>query len=226
MLLNRSSSNHIFLFYLFPLLLVTLFSSADKVTAAEEVGDLIQHAETYYWIGLSEQGNVKAFEKGLSYLSQAEALSTSEDQRKIESLKNDLEMQMEMAKGTFLGRFPLVKLIGVSVFTDIATTGSYEIVYDPSVSSMSAALGDVIESVSIDFMSSPQLDVVVRSIPDNSALDNEAFYVLNNVARFSTHPTRDVVSALSPDQYSQFRQSDLSPETLDTLCQNLGIQQL
>ena len=51
-------------FFLLLWFAVNSFALADEDQAANKVAELIQHAETYYWIGLSEQGNVKAFEKG------------------------------------------------------------------------------------------------------------------------------------------------------------------
>ena len=51
---------------------ITIFSSIAQADEAE-INELVKHAETYYWIGLSEQGNVDAYRMGLDYLDQAES---------------------------------------------------------------------------------------------------------------------------------------------------------
>ena len=50
----------------FRIIVFSSIAQADRV----DINELIKHAETYYWIGLSEQGNVDAYRMGLDYLDQ------------------------------------------------------------------------------------------------------------------------------------------------------------
>ena len=51
----------------------------------------------------------------------------TETTNQIANLRKDLTMQLHMAEGTFGGQFPLPRLIGAPIFTDISTFDDFEI---------------------------------------------------------------------------------------------------
>lgn len=109
-------------------------TNASEGEARSEIDRQILHAETYYWFGMAEQGNMTAFRKGLWHLSQAEeqlaavSLSTDDKERyasRIEGLRVDLDEQIEIAHDTLFGVFPLMRFITQTLFAEATTLDTF-----------------------------------------------------------------------------------------------------
>ena len=85
-------------------------------TTEQQVENLIQHADTYYWLGLAENGNVDAYKRGLEYLGLARGLAqdssisstdlTEKFLREITALEQDLREQLKNSKDRFYSFYP------------------------------------------------------------------------------------------------------------------------
>jgi len=166
----------------------------------------IKHAETYYWFGMAERGNMEAFDRGLHHLEQAErALNEAgEEQRRrdalaaqIAALRIDLEQQADIAHDTLHGVFPLVRLLRPSLLADALATGTFEMIDDPAVIAATGAASLLAERILMLWKARPQLNVMFTSTPADRALENEVLYVFNRNPRYFVHNRREVVSVLT-----------------------------
>jgi len=114
---------------------------------AERINAAIRHAETYYLLSVSEQGDVPTFQAGLRELEHAEemlkqgTLSPEEADRlgrHIKVLKSDLQDRIEITRWTFEGVFPLTGFIASSLFTDSGPTAVYRLIDDPAIKATGA----------------------------------------------------------------------------------------
>ena len=89
-------------------------AGAEKV--ADQVAAAIQHAETYYLLSVTEQGDVPASQAALRELEHAEELlqqetlppaETDQISRHITALKSDLQDQIGVMRRSLEGVFPL-----------------------------------------------------------------------------------------------------------------------
>jgi Cdc6-like AAA superfamily ATPase len=193
------------------------------------VQDYIKHADTYYWFGMAESGNVESFNKGLDYLNRAKVLlagSKISDDTKIEvmneisALTTDLNGQIGLSHDTFYGVFPVVRLITTSIFNDPLATGTYELVDDPMVIASTQAMKNMALEIVGKWGREPQLDMVFTSIPNNSDLENEALYIFNTSTKYFVHNKREVVSVFNKKELYNFQQAIMTPEMKDKLISN------
>ena len=84
--------------------------TASGNSPVESIEKLIRHADTTYWLGQAEKGDVRLFNRGLSALDQAEVLcqelpgkKKASVQARIDGLRTDIIEQKEMAHDTFVG---------------------------------------------------------------------------------------------------------------------------
>jgi tetratricopeptide (TPR) repeat protein len=201
-------------------------SSIDTLTV---VRDYIKHADTYYWFGMAESGNVESFNKGHNYLDRAKVLlagSKINDDTKIEvmdeinALTTDLNGQIALSYDTFYGVFPVVRLITTSIFKDPFATGTYELVDDPMVIASTAAMKNMAIDIVGKWGREPQLDIVFTSVPNNSDLENEALYIFNTSTKYFVHNKREVVSVFDKKELDNFEQAVMTPEMKDKLISN------
>ena len=185
-----------------------LYSTSLHANSLANIEENLIHAETYYWLGIAEQGNMAAFEKGLSYLESATKTAgqgalneeSQEDvERKISALRSDVEFQADVAHDTFYGVFPLVRLLGSSIFIDSVATRTFELVDDSDVVAVSSAAKILLTQ----FTKIDQIDVIFNSTPSNIHLENEALYIFNSNPKFFVHNRKEVVSFLTPDLFDK-----------------------
>jgi len=167
---------------------------------------LMKSAETYYWIGLTENGHMTAYRKGLDYVERAKAklasseLSDDEKERlaiKLAAIETDLIQQCDVAWDTLRGVYPLTNLLGESLFSNALSMKTYEFVDDPDVTASTVAATSFVFSVLEEWSKMGQIDVVFSSYPVNRALENEVLYVFNTSAKFFVHSfsdTREVMA--------------------------------
>ncbi|MHC5056769.1 MAG: ATP-binding protein [Planctomycetota bacterium] len=209
--------------------------AAMGASTADVVREEIQHADTYYWLGMAEKGNMDAFRRGMSHVDRAEKLLSTAvlpDEtaarlgREIEALRGDIENQAGMARDTLYGVFPLVRLLAPSLFADAAATGTFELIHDPNSIAVSSANTDLCESILQEWKSQPQFDVVFTSVPRDEALENEARYIFNGSPKFFVHSRREVAGALSPEEDARYRAGEVTPAAKSRLCEAFGVRQL
>ncbi len=187
-------------------------------------------AQTYFWFGIEEKGNMEAFQTGLEHLANAkEALKDrkaglpekemSALKAEIFALQSDLEQQAELAHDTLFGVFPLIRFLTVTLFSDAMATGTFKLVDDPSVTAATAASLKLASTFSRYLRSRPQLDVVFNSVPMATALENEALYIFNNSDKFFVHSKREVIAALGTDamEFGSERRDPMVSEDSDEL---------
>ena len=89
---------------------IILTAEQNNIEFLEKIEEKINHAETYYWFGMAEQGNMDAYDKGLAYLLQAAELlhqtqSTPEFKnnlaKEINALKSNKYLKLQVQKQGF-----------------------------------------------------------------------------------------------------------------------------
>lgn len=195
----------------------------------------IKHADTYYWLGIGDNGDMDAFAKAFAFLDKAEqeikqrSLSESESKKaqlKIKSLRNDLKYQQDMAHDTLFGVFPLNRLLSSSIFTDAEAFGTFEFIDDPDVIAVCNGAEKVVETLNRTLKYSPQYGVLINSIPPNKALENEVRYIFNLDSRFFVHTFQEIASALSVDEIKAFENNEIDSDLITHLSTEMNNQYL
>ena len=226
------------LFVVWVVLIVTLVTAQDKGLEENRIETLIQHADTYLWLGLFENYNIKAFQRGLFYLDRAqealtENLTVAPDlkmafQQRISSLHRDLHQQIAIATGTFYGLFPLARMIGPSIFMDVTTNRTFEIADDvPEVASANA-ITRLAETLSQELTVQPQFDLFLRSFPNDEARENEAYFVLRDQFKLNLHFYQDWMLLLTNEERQQVFgiNKPIPAPIIEKLCHQLRRQQI
>lgn len=200
-----------------------------------EIDRELLHAETYYWFGMAEQGNMSAFRKGLGHLATAEQLlaevEVPESDRqlrtaRIEGLRVDLDEQMEIAHDTLFGVFPLTRFITQSLFAESTILDTFEVIDDPNVMATTFAAKKLALTTITEWKQRHQLDVVFTSVPHNPQLENEALYVFNTHPKFFVHNLREVTDALTPEQLAVFQAGVVTPAIKQRMLDTFQINDL
>ncbi|MBL7149730.1 MAG: AAA family ATPase [Candidatus Cloacimonetes bacterium] len=206
------------------LVLVILFTTNLMANFDEN----IHHAESYYWLGINDNGDMQSFSNALDHLKKAEK-SISPDSpssllkyRLIEALRSDILQQQDMAHDTFYGVFPLTRLLGNTIFVDAASTGTYEFVDDPDVISVTKSAESLYESLINNVRVTPQYGVIINSFPENQALENEVHYIFNSDEKFYMHNDLEISNILSSEQMNDLKENNISNNLLETLFNSLS----
>ena len=216
---------------LFILVAFFMYSSSLHANSLADIDEELTHADTYYWLGMAEQGNVEAFKKGLSYIASATELAAHgipDEQSKeaaeyrINTLKSDIELQADMAHDTFYGVFPLVRLLGGNIFMDASTTGNFELVDDSEVAAVSRAA----ETLMLPFSGFSQVDVIFNSTPNNSSLENEALYIFNTNPKFFAHNRKEILSSMPQKLLDKYNQNNIDQETISHILDTLNVNEV
>ena len=221
----------------FLLLLVSPCLASDDTGVHEKmndhirIDDYIKHAETYYWIGMAERGNMEVFHHGMEYLHHAEALlkkgrSTREQKEKIAALRLDLEKQTKMASDTMYGVLPLSRLLVSTIFSDPRSTELYELLDSPDDTAVRYAAGNLALKVIHEWKDRAQLDVIFNSTVSSQDLVNEALYIFNSSPKFFIHNYGEAVSALPPDLLDRFNHGEITPKILQCFFEEFSITDL
>jgi len=210
--------------FLIIFILTTLFLYSD-------IGESIHHADTYYWLGIGEHGDMEAFSKALDYLKNAGSrlekagLDIENEEffsQKIKNLREDILNQQDMAHDTFFGVFPLTRLLGNSIFSDPGAYGSFEIIDDPDVIAVTNGAEKVVETLNSSLKYSPQYGVVINSDPPNIALENEVRYIFNLDSRFFVHTSQEIASALTLDELAKFKANEIDTDLITHLSEKMN----
>ncbi len=207
-----------FFLTLFILTFVFLYGDIDKD---------IRHADTYYWLGIGEHGDMAAFAKALDYLEKAEIdlknveLPEPEKEyikQQISTLRSDVLYQQDMAHDTFLGVFPLNRIIGNTIFSDAGAFGTFELIDDPDIIVVCNGVEKLVETLNRSLKYSPQYGVVINSNPPNQALENEVRYIFNLDDRFFVHTYQEIASSLTEDELKAFEINEIDSDLVTHLC--------
>jgi tetratricopeptide (TPR) repeat protein len=213
--------------------LLSLGFTAHGNYPTESIEKLIRHADTTYWLGQAEKGDVRLFNRGLSALEQAEALcqkladkKKASVQARIDGLRTDIIEQKEMAHDTLWGVFPLLR------FT-IFDKENWEWFDDPKIMSTSRATIGLRDTLIENWRNLPQMDVAYAAFEQEEGskvrsytLENETAYLINESPKFFNHNALEIATALTPQQAETFYAEGMNQEIGDLLCDTFGIQRL
>ena len=218
---------------LFLLLIVLL---PGQVSGLEKAQTYLQHAETYYWLGIQDYGDPGAFDKALRYLEMAEqeltAGSLSPDnprkeriKKQIEALRLDAKEQYSIARDTFVGRFPLVKFMGQSVFLQPSAYGSYELFeYPGEVAAANAAekLGQLFYQ---HFFGDLQMPVMVFSHQNmHPDMESKIRVILKKSPRIKVYQNQYLNKFLADDELYALQQLSPSAELIEKITSRLKVE--
>ncbi len=150
---------------------------------AGQVDASLRHAETYYLLSVTEQGDVPASQAGLRELEHAEevlkqgTLPAEEAERlgrQIKALKNDLQDQIEMSRWTLEGVFPLSGFLTSSLFAGSGPTAVYRLTDDPAITATRKAAADLLTRATGLEKKQAQLPVVFTCVPSRELLPGTA----------------------------------------------------
>lgn len=117
------------------------FAVSDAPTRTHDYEHLLRHAETFYWLGMAEGGNLRAFNQGLKYLELARegVFGANLDERsgasvliRLDALEQDLLGQIDLAHDTLQGVFPLLMTVQVLRISNSIGFTTFELVDDRS----------------------------------------------------------------------------------------------
>lgn len=222
---------------LFLFIVSSIGHSATSKPEASAIDQDIQHAETYLWLGIEEDLNASAFQKGLFYLQQAEKkisqleVSSTETytqiKARIKTLRRDLEQQLPISKGKFYGLFPLTRLINDSIFMDVSANRTYEIADTPNIVAALNALDEMVTTLSEQFKLQPQFDMFLRSSPLDPTIENEAIFLIQSIPSLNLHLYQDWSQLLSQGEINLISANThpLPSKIADKICSQLQIEQ-
>jgi hypothetical protein len=203
---------------------------------------LLHHADTLYWFGMSESGDMQSFREGLRLVEEAENQLKADDAenrdqllRRAQGLRSDLTEQSIIAGDTLNGSMPLQRIL-------LFKAPQLEIFDEPDVMATTRAAEGLVSTIQSHWMTVPQLDVVYNSsithqedgspiladrTPARSpAMENEASYLFNLHPRFFNHNAKEILDTLNQGQAMDFYRNGLSAQTADILTQAFGISRL
>jgi len=213
--------------FIFAIVLLTPLSGYASPGEEQRIETHLQHVQTYYWLGIEERGNMRAFEQTRAYFNDAEQLlrqselpdsTTRRLRRRIETLRRSIARQEELAHDTFYGVFPLARLLTRTIFADPTSTGTFELADEPAVRAVTNAAYELREAALEKWAFLPQINVIVRSDPRPPSLESEAFYIFNDSPQLYARSEAEVTSALSPPARDSLRRGLLSSHLIGRLC--------
>lgn len=187
----------------------------------QNINDQITKAESYYWLGLEEEGNLEPLKEGLKLLSQAEEkLKKEKNQnkeilRKITALKQDFEFQIEMAHDAFEGVFPLKKLFTKTFFLDADIYNTYELIDESDVKAIKYAATKLAKNIAECKVKVPTYETIFISKSKNRLLENEALYVFNKNSRFYVHNFKEISTVLSKKELELIYEGKITRNILE-----------
>jgi len=205
---------------------MTLVSSAyanGSDQTLQEAEQLLCEADMFYWVSLSDGGNLSLLLEGRDRLDEAVSLLHSIEEDCPEAgvmldealaLLVEINEQIIMAHDTINGTLPLLKyFIG-----DDPITEWYD---DPEVVAAVQGANQIVQILEEGHWGYiPQLDVIFHSRIETfqedqdsqisgEALENEIAYIINRSPRFFIHHRAEMASALSDPEFERFQSEGL-----------------
>lgn len=210
-------------------------ADSQQDTTEAQISRLIESAESSYWFGINERGNMQAFRQGLELLDRAEKLLRDQEmqpevksglKRRLEALRSDLTEQADMAHDTLYGVFPLVRFLAPSLFVNSQATGSYELIDDPDVVAVTGAAELLVTQVLDRWPGLPQGNTLFTSIPRNPALENEVRYIFNRSPKQSVMSRLDASRLLDSEELAGLNLAEKQEDSARILLQRSGLPEL
>lgn len=191
----------------------------------------IRNARMYYWLGIEEAGNLRAFRQSQTYLDKAaEALAkaTVADTRReelgeeIDALRATVAHQRTLAEGTFYGSFPLVRLLVPTLFVTSGSASNYHLIEDPRLMAVRELAQSIRDDVMSDWTTVPNMHVVFRGASLPPVFKSEFLRAFNESARFYVHSDEEVARTLPDSTLAAFRTDGPSSSAIQTLRSAFG----
>jgi tetratricopeptide (TPR) repeat protein len=224
--------------FIFKPLLIFLFLALVhfQSPALDKAQAFLGHAETYYWLGIQDYGDPGAFNKALQYLQLAEqelknsSLPANDPEsdlikKQIDALRQDVNEQYKIAHDTYVGRFPLVKFMGQSIFMQSNAHGSYELFEDPGEVAAGNAAEKLGQLFYQHFFGDLQMPVMVFSHQNlHPDMESKIRVILKTSSRIKVYQTQYLNKFLSDDELSALQQLSLTEELIDKVCNRLKVE--
>ncbi len=180
--------------------------------AAATVDAAVRHAETYYSLSVTEQGDLPTSRAGLRQLQYAEEMlkqgtvppeEAGRLRSRIQALKADLQDQIETSRGTFEGVFPLSGFLTSSLLAGSGPTAVYRLIDDPAVRATQKAAADLAVRAGELAKKQSQLPVVIVCAADANrlrarTLEHAARQVFRGSPLFQVQTHAAVEEAIGP----------------------------
>lgn len=191
----------------------------------------IRNARMFYWLGIEESGNLRAFRQSQTYLDKAAeslAAATVADTRReelrdeIDALRANVAHQRTLTEGTFYGSFPLVRLLVPTLFVTSGSASNYHLVEDPRLMAVRELAQSIRDDVMSDWTTVPNMHVVFRGASLPPVFRSEFLRAFNESARFYVHPGEEVARTLPDSTLAAFRTEGPSAPVIQTLRSAFG----
>ncbi len=210
--------------------------AAANGAVADQAAASVRHAETYYWLGMQDDGSPLDLRAGQCHLAQARQLlkqglpAGQADQLsdRISALESDLDSQAAVAGVSLEGVFPLTRFLASSSLAPRTAGNAYRWRGDPAVTAALDAADDLAARVA-DWEKDRhllQLPVVLAAIPQNQAVENALLRVFLASPRFRVRTHAEVATALTHAELADFRASRVTPAVKRQLLAGLAATKL
>jgi MFS family permease len=207
--------------------LVCWIPQSAQAEDGSEAHRLTTQAEAMLWFGLAENGRIREFSEALELLERAEASLAKAgvpdaDRTKlalrIETLQEDLTLNLERSRRKFYGAFPLARLV-VPILASARQDDVTETLHiDPD----NEAVRRAAERIVVDIIRLQYPHVVFRSDPPNRAYENEAMRVFSSANRPFAHNRAELLEALTLEDSAAYDRGDFDRAVIGRLMQTLG----
>lgn len=187
----------------------------------------LHQAKTLWWLGVEEEGNLSAFKRSKKYVEKAvRELEANPDlpdstrqslSGRIEVLRSDLAEQIRVARHSFYGSFPLVRLLVPSLFLTSGSASDFHLVEPPEVMAVRHLAHSTQEEAMSSWMTVPNMHVVFWGKKVPAHLKSEFLRTFNESARFFVHPKEEVAQVLSAKALDSFEKKGPSPRAVQKL---------
>lgn len=188
--------------------------TSDTRGSAQATKRHLQNARMFYWLGIEESGNLRAFRRSEAYLDSAAvslAAATVADSLEeelgveIDALRTNVAHQATLADGTFYGSFPLVRLLVPTLFVTSGSASTYHLVEDPGLMAVRELAQSIRDDVMSDWTTVPNMHVVFRGASLSPVFKSEFLRAFNESARFYVHSDEEVARTLPDSMLAVFR---------------------
>lgn len=206
----------------FALMGCLLFAAPGSAGESSQVRDLVARADTLMLLGVVDKGATRSFADAKVLLDDAEhrlagaGLSQpakAELTLEIESVRQDLDLLLELYDERFYGVFPLARLTVPTLMADEGFVVTEQVFHAPDVAAVIAATRRLADL--LDDYDHPH--IVFRSSPPARRLELVASEELVRDGRSTPHNRRELLAALTAEELAMFDRGELEPELIDRL---------
>lgn len=212
-------------------ILMSILAFSSNSERNESVSQLLKHAETYYWLGMAEEGDIAAFDRGIEYLDEARNILKNsklsfEEKKKLiireKELRSDLEKQIEIAEVTFYGNFPFSRFFGSVIFLASNAMGTYELIEEPEISAVLEGTETIAQEIEKYGLRAVQYNVLFSSLPQNRLLENKSRYIVNKHSMFYVCSDNNESGLLTPEETDSVANNNFSLYLINKICDGIS----